>query len=725
MARTERAPLRGRIELIGEETRERPALRVHALAADGQVTGSADVTEGDFSLPAAAVGKAAKIVIGPAEQDPAQASSSLRAFRVEEFQQMVAAGPVRLPEAVWGPWHLVVRCVSGRVRRCRPFPWWLRDIAAVAGVELDATARVLAARSPHLPRATAGLIDPRVLRPPFGCARVCQGRVEVYRRVCCCRPPFLDLGDLVEEPRLPDPFPLPIDPPRPAPGPFPPSPIPGGDPVPWHLLSAVTTAGALDTRKLNAVRDRQTLQALPAEQRATFLAARPYLWCTCGAPKKVAEGFVTDDGSFSVCWSQPWLLPLPGCRERFAYRVIQSIDGAAVTIYDGVAAGQWFGAGADPTLTSFSPVAVTCIGTPDVPGADGAVVVLHEIGHTDSWRLATPDQTGPDAVDPPGVRSGLLDAAVTDGEAVNRPWGGNLNLRYFISDGMKGLDARYYRVSVAPAVAGGGPGGAWTTLPAPTWESWRWTGTGWQQATHSLHAGTVGSEPDLRHIPYQTGGLLAANEEWADDQYLATFASAGQPDGDYLVRIEVFDGGGNRLRPTGADGAGTEKAFIYGRWTAATDPFQPVPYAALTHLLRCDNRSAVAAVEQLHLQGVPSGDTCQFLTGAADDAVRVGYRAYHPASAPPSFLARRRLTITKGLGAGSTTTVVFDDFGEAGKPPAGPGLSPPVTLQQLLGTDTKCALAIRLDAVVKTTNGSGTLNALNDSVQAAFAAEIV
>jgi hypothetical protein len=68
-------------------------------------------------------------------------------------------------------------------------------------------------------------------------------------------------------------------------------------------------------------------------------------------------------------------------------------------------------------------------------------------------------------------------------------------------------------------------------------------------------------------------------------------------------------------------------------------------------------------------------------------------------------------------------------YAEVGEPPAGPHASVSKTLGDLLGDEPpdhqKCAFAVTLAAHVKTTNGSGTLTALNRFETAAFAAEIV
>jgi hypothetical protein len=285
--------------------------------------------------------------------------------------------------------------------------------------------------------------------------------------------------------------------------------------------------------------------------------------------------------------------------------------------------------------------------------------------------------------------------------------------------------ARFFRVDVASADAGGNPvGGAagWTPVAVPSWGSWKWvSGTGWIRAQHSL--GPDGS--GLFEIPYETGGLLTANEQWDDNQYHAILDTTQHPDGKYLVRIEIFDTGKNQIRPTVSTGTGTPKAFTFGRWRVQAGPPDNVPYSALTHALWWDNRPATAIIEGIRLTGSSGTPVCQFLSGASTDHVSIIYRAYHPhvpVGAEPSFLSGYSMAIVKGIGGGSPYSTA--GFHEQGKPPGGPAIDSATTLGGLLGGDKKCAFAVTLTANVKTTNGgAGTLTYLDRSYVAAFAAE--
>lgn len=681
---------------------------------DGKRLATAKVeADGGFTLPSRARDVGARVLIGPAGGDPDEAGERFVSYRLGDFERLVEAGVIGLPEDRWRPilfWH----CVSGSVRRCYPFPHWLDDV--IASREATIRAGALRDLSP---------LTPSSIIFPWRCSTVCQGVVEVYRRTCCCEPPIVwPMDPELEWPEklppipIPDP-PWPIDwPPDPGPVPFP-RPGPGPDPAPFDTLEQVATFGTLDVRKLNAERDAVALRTLQGPVLAEYIRVRPYLWCTCGGATKVAQGLVADDGSFSICWPGWPYATLSHCRTEYAYKVSQSIDGMNVTIYDGVAAGQWFDDGETPVLTSYSPWAVTCSGDPDIPGVGDAIVLLHEIGSTESHRLGTPAQDGPESVLPAATNSGLLDPATTDGPSVNRPLGGRLGLRYFFSSGVKGIGGRFFRVQVAAATAAGDLDGSWATVPVPVWTAWRWTGSGWLRSQHALGPNADG----LYVIPYEDVDLLGPLEEWDPDQYHAVLDTTEYANQRHLVKVEVFDASGNQIKPNGATGPGTARNFRFGRWRVPAGPPDDVPFSALTHLLRWDNRSAVARLEAIRLGGSASSATCQFLEGDSGDGVSFDLRAYHPNAGTPLFLQGFTLRVRKGLN-GPETVLVNNQFAERGEPADLAWTSPHATLGTLLGSSTKCAFNAELTVRVKTTNGSGRLSGLDAEANAAFAAEI-
>jgi hypothetical protein len=418
---TEQAPRRARIVLDGlPQGGERPRLAVHALDDTGQVIRSVPVEDdGSFTVDEALLSeRAARIIIGPAD---AKSDERRKFFSLPDtqFREMIRIDPVlAIAGQIWQQWHLLRRCVGGRVRRCFPFLHVIDDILVTRNLAI-------------LPEVRK-LVDFRPLtRYPFlRCSPICFGTVEVYRRICCCHPPIII---------NPDAFPIEVNPDFPFPPEGPSGPIgprPGPDPAPLELQQLVLTGGAIDEGKIARLQARALSKHQSVDLRRDFVLRYPFWWCHCGPPEKVGQGFVQDGGSFSVCWKEPLTIFLPHCREEFAYVVKQPIGGVLATIYNGLAANQWFSASDQPTLTSYDQRAIGCR-DPDVPG-EGAFVVLEEVGTTPSHLLATPSQTSFQSVAAPAYNSGLLNPAVNPADAIgqllNRNLGGGVALRYHFTE---------------------------------------------------------------------------------------------------------------------------------------------------------------------------------------------------------------------------------------------------------------------------------------------------
>jgi hypothetical protein len=713
---TEQAPRRARIVLDGlPQGGERPRLVIHALDDTGQVIRSVPVEDdGTFPVDEALLSeRAARIIIGPADAKPDERRKFF-ALPGGQFRETIQIDPdLAIAAQIWQRWHLFRRCVGGSVRRCFPFLHVIDDILVTRNLAV-------------LPEVRK-LVDFRPLTryPFFRCSPVCFGTVEVYRRICCCRPPIIiDPDDLPIEVNPDFPFP-PEDPFGPI------GPRPGPDPAPFELQQLVLTGGAIDEGKIARLQARALPKNLSVDLRREFLLRYPFWWCHCGPPKKVGQGFVQDGGSFSVCWKEPPTILLLHCREEFAYVVKQPIGGVLVTIYNGLAANQWFSASDQPTLTSYDHRAIGCRDS-DVPG-EGAFVVLEDIGTTPSHLLATPSQTSFQSVAVPAYNSGLLNPVANPADAVgqllNRNLGGGVALQYHFTETMRPVGAIYYRIQVAKADASGNPVGTWTVLAPVTWSTWK------------LNTATPGSiplgpnpavDPTLSKIPYDTGDPLGPNEEWQDGQYHGIIPTTDLDNDRYLVMIEVFNAAGARLKPNTAPAAeaGTPAAFTFRRWNVPASTVA-VPFAALTHMMWWDNRKAVADIIDIRLNGTPSSEQCQFLESGAGATVEIGYRAYHPQPGTPSFLHTHSLIITRGLN-GPSWQVANPPEAEVGEglaglppPPPPPHTSVPKTLADLLDTHQKCAFAVNLQSNVKTTDGASTLTNLDAGETAAFAAEIV
>ncbi len=709
--KNDQPPRRGRLVLDSFQSgHDKPPLTIHVLDDNSKVLDSVAVdADGTFPLEAALSERARRIMIGPSAAKP----DDRRMFftlPASEFRNLISADPeIAIGSQIWQQWFPYRRCVSGKVRRCFPYLHVIDDLLVSRNVaQLKMVQQLVQAR-------------PLVRYPFLRCSPICFGTVEVYRRVCCCEPPFvIDPDDLPIEVN-PD-FPIPPDDPF---GPI--GPRPGPDPAPFELQQLVLSGGAIDEVKIARLKAAALPRNLSPELRRDFYLRYPFFWCHCGPPQKVGQGFVQDGGVFSVCWKAPVIFLLPHCREEFAYVVKQPIAGVLVTIYNGVAANQWFSAADQPTLTSYHPKAIGCRDS-DVPG-DGAFVVLEDIGSTPSHLLETPAQTSFQSVGAPAYNSGLLNPVVNPADAIgqlrNRNLGGDVALQYHFTEPMRAAGAIYFRIQVVRADAFGNPTGTWAPLAPMTWSTWK-LGTA-TPGSIPLGPHTQGGESNLSKIPYDTGDPLGPNEEWQDGQFHGIIPSGGLADGRYLVMIEVFNAAGARLKPGAAPAAeaGTVAPFTFRRWNVPASTVA-VPFAALTHMMWWDNRHAVATLVDIRLDTAPSSAECQFLKGDPDATVEIGYRAYHPQPGTPSFLHYHSLVITRGLNGPSwqVANLPGDEVGEGGAPHT----SVSKTLNDLLGDEPpgqqKCAFAVNLHSHVKTTNGAGTLTNLDASATAAFAAEI-
>ena len=705
------------------EGAEAPKLAVYAVDRTGATVHRAEVSaSGEAKLPAAVLQKSEQVLVGPVAKDAAALDrSEVLSFHAAHVQDVIAQGAeLAIPI---GKLIGFQRCVDGSVQRCLPYPWLIDSLAARAS-------------SFKLALAKSALSDSLIARPPIGpffprCTRVCDGLVLVYRRTCCCDPWIIedprlqDLIDRLKEIVLQRP---PIKwPPGPDPGPLVnPHVGPGPDPSPIDNLPFFNGA-TLDEASLHVEQDLHHLQTLGGLEVADYVSERAYLrpfWCHCGAAQLVGEGPVHPDGTFRICWREPLIRLRPWCHDEYAFVVKQLVNGMTVTIYDGLAAHQWFDSPTGVSLTSYDPRAVVCHDDP-FPTEDGAFVLLEHIGAARSYRLKTPNQDTWDSVLPPAdPNDGLLDPAVSPAAAKgtynDANWGGTLALHYHFSELMKSVDARYYRVSAIRADAFGNPTGPRTTLgSAVAWLYYEVVpGPQILVQADTLGPLTVGAENNLYKIPYD------ADRDWQDDQYHGYLDTTALANDRYLVMLEVFDHLGNMIKPNGSAGPGAGKPFTFRRWSQPIGPLDNVPFSALTHMFWWDNRPSFAHIYDLRLNGLESTEECQFLVGTALSTFSSGYRAYHP---NPLFIHDHSMGWRRGLGGGSGNLVSSND--NAGEPPAPLAVSPPETFGTMLGLDPhgspnhRCSFSLNLNVYVKTNNGSGVLSYLNSSDQAAFALE--
>jgi hypothetical protein len=341
-------------------------------------------------------------------------------------------------------------------------------------------------------------------------------------------------------------------------------PIPEPDPSP--IEQAILQNGAVDQLELNASADLQALSILPPAEQVQYINVRPYLFhlcCHCDPPQKVGQGYIRPDGTFRICFFE--IRPRFFCWNTYAFVIKQVINGTTVTIYNGVASNNWFSDITDVDLVTYHPQTINC--REPEPTVNPNAVFLQDIGLTPAWRLGKPtngiNPAGPYA---PVFTDGLINPGGIGGfSPANRNLGGTLNLRFFISESLRGT-AKYYRLSHVPST---NLAATPVVLPSMTWNYVEIVGSSVNVVPYAL--GTLGN---LSEIPYWH------DRAWMSGQYHGQFNTAGLAPGWYVLILELFDAAGN-LIPAGIN---------YVSWNTPTTT-DPVPYAKLLEPLYVVNRA--------------------------------------------------------------------------------------------------------------------------------------
>lgn len=157
-------------------------------------------------------GKAGVVAFAPDVEDfrNLPTDSLIRYRLAQNAEQWRKRGVVLSPD-IWNRFRFFFTCVSGTVRKCRPWFWELLDDIRLQPMFAQAQiARIRPLDAELLPH----------LRFPLNCQTVCDGVIEVYTRKCCCR--YIPIPDLLDRLRdiladLPIPIPDPIPDPLPNP----------------------------------------------------------------------------------------------------------------------------------------------------------------------------------------------------------------------------------------------------------------------------------------------------------------------------------------------------------------------------------------------------------------------------------------------------------------------------------------------------------------------------
>jgi hypothetical protein len=679
------------------------------------------------------LGDARSVALGPDIEDfKTLPKESLAIYRVAQNIDLWRQQGIVLPRDTWDRFHLHFVCVTGTVRKCRPWFWDLiDDIRMTPMFELAQVARI---------KPITAELQPHILFP-LRCQPLCDGIIEIYERECCCHhihiPILIDrLRDILDI--LPIPIPDPI-----------PDPIPGPDPAPFTPQLLRTKARAIQRRKTpldlaavppeNLYQDYLALRTMPADGAQLYVLERPYLFpffCHCSV-RKVGQTPIQPGGEFNFCYLRAHHHPHHGhCSTTYAYKIKQLVNGVLTVVYDGLAAHQYFAAGGPADIRTYNPQAHVCTDGPgDPPPNDGSsFVMLEYVGGYGSFHFNFPAQTGVSQVG----ALGLDDGTYTTSYAPDCPWGGGLGLRLWFSPELEPI-VKYYRLKVFAVNDTGSPVGPPTVLDSTvTWDKLVDISGDVVRAPETLGPVSVGAENDLFKVPYWS----SPDHRYLSGQFHQVWntTQALFPDGKYMLVVEVFDATGNRVKPNGAAGPGMEHNYQFRRWASAADT-DPVPFADLAHVFWVDNTPVGGDIVDLRKNGIVNTAECQFMTDTAGSTFSIGFRAFHVHGVEHagngddnSFMWHYGITWQRGLN-GNTGTLGpapsggtnHTDVGETG----GAVTSGSKTFETML-TKTppgvvlpKCTFSVTLRVYAKHYTGSSRIQSYDYHETASFALEII
>ncbi|TFW28936.1 hypothetical protein [Massilia horti] len=626
-----------------------------------------------------------------------------------------------LARDIWSRFIPLFTCVTGTVRKCRPWYWQLfDDIRLAPALSLMQSTRI---------KPITAEVNQHIVFP-FGCLPVCDGMVEVYERECCC--PYIPIPILLDRLReILRHLPIPL-----------PDPIPTGpDPTPITARMVQTQASTLQARAAqldfsaippeNLHTDYLALRTMSNEMATQYVQQRTYLWplfCQCSV-RKVAQTSIQPGGRFDVCFLRP--PRRPNCVITYAYKVKQIINGVLTVVYDGLAAHQYFGASEPANIRTYNPVVRTCADGPGYPPPnDGApFVMLEYVTGPGTRHFNFPVQKGEKQVDTLGANHGTY----TTSYAPDCPWATRLGLRLWFSPDLEPI-ATYYRLTAyavdsASGLAVGAPN---VLKDSVTWDKFV---TDQIVGPETLGPVSVGTEQNLFRIPYWNN----TDHRYLSGQFHQVWntASSNFPDGKYMLIIEVFDKSGNRIKPTGAPGAGTPANFQFRRWQSAIET-QSVPFADVAHIFWIDNTPVSGKIVDLRKGGIANTGECQYMSGPGSTTFAIGFKAYHvhgvttyPTSPDDdSFMASYSIHWQRGLN-GNTGTLGpaaggnnHTDVGEDGVPVSS-GTETFANMLTSMGTVLqRCTFSVSLYVAAKHFDGYGRISAYDYPQTASFALEI-
>lgn len=622
-------------------------------------------------------------------------------------------------------------CVDGTVSKCRPWFWDYLTHPTLQGM-------FRLAQPARIKPITADLEVHRFF--PLVCQPICDGIVEVYERECCCHR-IIRIPELIEhlhEILVKIPIPLPDPPPRPPSAARSTADHAAGSARQRPPDSAGQEAPRPVRRSSGEAVRRLRRVARDAGVGRSRVPARASLPVRVRVLLQHAQG---RRGGHPARRSFRVLLPRTQSGQglellrTYAFKVKQSLNGVWTVVYDGVNAGAFFAEDESADLHVFNPKARPCAESPGTPPPNGGTpfVMLEYVGKQGTHHFNFPAQTAVSQV-------GALDdddGTITFDAVPDRPWGGGLGLRLWVSPELKGV-VHYYRFKVVAVNDAGSAVGTPVVLDSSvTWDKYVDVGASVITQPELLGPNPVGSEQGLFVVPYWSS---------PDHRYLSSqlhqswnTAQATFPDGKYMLILELFDSAGNRVKPTTAPGPGTPKNFEFRRWSS-TATTAAANFADAAHVFWVDNTPVGGDIVDLRKGLFPNTGECQFLTGTKDSTFSIGFRAYHVHGVDHagngdknSFMEGYSIRWTRGLngstgvlGASPAGGDNHTDVGETGDPAA----SGTNTFEEMLTRSdgsvlSKCSFSLTLTVSAKHFDGVNPIAAYGYQETAAFALEIL
>ena len=425
-------------------------------------------------------------------------------------------------------------------------------------------------------------------------------------------------------------------------------------------------------------------------------------WPWCYSWEKIGTAELQPDGSFS---ETIWISVCDKDTPDLWFVVRQEISGVDRVIYASYPVPchtYWNHPSGDPVhLVVTDPDAITCYQNPSV-NKPGLYVMPLGIGW-DGWYEIQQAHIKPgDLLDPDRGLYGGMD-----------PYGTELDIQMQFHDGLIGSGVKYYR---------------WSYMRESDAD---WDIDGVQIDTPIVHRyliiiggkpfiksktlgpDSVGSEGNLFEIPDPTLDWVIINRY---DRRFAGWDTKSLSDGKYKLRLEMFDGAGNKVTNPVAKGF---KYFlplsgpVGDVWPVDDNPHIE-PDGSIILRVHIDNQDTVSQINSVGLGGGTFTGECQFLeyTNKTTDEVEINYLAYHP----NGFLSSYGLSIKRGKSG--TGVASYSDTTPA-TPPS--GITKSFKVGDLLGSYPRCAFAVELHTYPRTRDGYSRIRAYEDHATAAFA----